>query len=228
MTMRRHVFGLVTLLFISTSAFGQKTNFRPTIVILYPHEKTTDNDIDKELEKYKVQIEISDEKKAAFLLDVKDGPENWKKIGEAEFELLRKQDFFTTLTFGCEIYLSFRLFESYPDFLVLPISESCDGNLNGLKKIANKHKVDWVLNFPKIKLEKEETIKRTTVTFQLYNVLADKVIFQKDYIGINKNPGLEFTCENDEDSWRCTLSNLESVALFDILEQIDRNKKYWR
>ena len=66
------------------------------------------------------------------------------------------------------------------------------------------------------------------MTFQLYNVNADKVMFHKEYTGINKNPGLEFTCEDNEDSWECTLNNLESVALFDILDEINRGKKYWR
>jgi hypothetical protein len=219
---------IAILLLITTSVLGQRTKFRPTIVILYPYEKVTSEEIDKELEQFIVEMEGTEEGKAAFLLDVKDGPENWKRIREMEFEFLNKQDFFTTLTFGCEIYISFKLFEYNPDFLVIPVRDSCDGNLKSLKKMADKYTVDWVLNFPKIKLEKEGAIKRTTVTFQLYSVLADKVVFQKDYTGINKNPGLEFTCENDEDSWHCTLNNLESVALFDILDEINKGKKYWR
>ena len=145
-----------------------------------------------------------------------------------ELELLSKRDFFTQLTFGCEIYISFKLFEYNEDFLSLPVRDTSNGDLKSLKRIADKYHVDWVLNFPKIRLETEGTLKRTTVIFQLYNVLANKVLFQKEYSGINKNPGLEFTCEDNEDSWDCTLNSIQSVALFDILDQIDRNKKYWR
>lgn len=216
-----------TLIIFSISAFGQTDTFRPTIVILYPYEKIVSQEIDKELQKFKIETEIADDRKADWIKQAGDA-KNWIKIKEAELEFLKKQDFFTKLTFVCEIYISFKLFEYNPNFLSLPVLDSCNGDNKALKAIAEKYKVDWVLNFPRIKLEKDGSQKKTTVTFQLYNVNADKVMFQKDYVGINKNPGLEFTCMDNEDSWECTLNNLESVALFDILDEINRGKKYWR
>lgn len=225
----RHLILLLTTFLITTSSYGQKDKFEPTIVILYPFEKVYSDEIRRELQEFKRkrETEFTEEQKEALMKDV-GSAKNWRKIREAEIDFLGNQDFFTHLTFGCEIYLSFKLFEYNPDFLALPARDSCKGDLATLKTIAKKHNVDWVLNFPKIALEKKGDKKITTVTFQLYNVNADKVLFEKVYTGTNKNPGLEFTCENDEDSWRCTLNSLESVALFDILDEINRGKKYWR
>ena len=153
---------------------------------------------------------------------------NWRRIREAEIDFLKKQDFFTHLTFRSEIYLSFSLFEYNPDFLAFPARDSCDGDIKILKTIAKKYGVDWVLNFPRITLKKDGEKKITTVIFQLYNVNVGKILFQKEYTGTNKNPGSEFTCEDNEDSWECTLNSLESIALFDILDEINGGKKYWR
>jgi len=74
----------------------------------------------------------------------------FKLKAEKEIIFLEKMDMGSQVSFGLNIYFSFKLFEYYENHIVYPAHEKIEPTKVGLREIAEKHNMNWILNIPKI------------------------------------------------------------------------------
>ena len=217
---------LILLFLIATVlSFGQ-TKFEPTIVILSPNETSYEKSFEKELTEYNktlINNNYKNEEVQTYLSssEFKSQPENIQEMTKSEIEFSKKMNFFKQASSISEQFLAYRFFEKFPNLLIKLKDQKSNGTLNDLRQISKKENVQYVINFSKIELYKQDMISYAKIKIQLYDNITNSIILDKFYIGDWNNPGFEFSCSNQ--SINCTLNNALSKSLKDIIYTIAVN-----
>jgi len=221
--MKNQLFTFIILLF-STSTFAQE-KLEPTILILSPYETKFDKSFKQEIRADNKRIvefnNVADRESHLQSEDFLSQPENIREMIKSEIEFAKNLDFFKNTSFISEQFLAYRFFEKFPNLLIILKDQKNDGSLSGLKKVSEKGKFQYVLNFSKIELFKKNDIGYAEINIQLFDNISNSIILDKSYIGDWNNPGFEFACTNK--SINCTINNALSKALNDIIYTIANN-----
>lgn len=216
-----------TLLFLIATVLGfGQTKLEPTIVILSPNETSYGKPFEKELTEYNNTLnnnKYKDEEVQAYLSssEFKSQPENIQEMTKFEIEFSKKMNFFKQASSISEQFLAYRFFEKFPNLLIKLKDQKSNGTLKDLGQISKKENVQYVINFSKIELYKQDMVSYAKIKIQLYDNITNSIVLDKSYIGDWNNPGFEFSCSNQ--SINCTLNNALSKSLKDIIYTIAVN-----
>ena len=81
------------------------------------------------------------------------------------------RDSFNTVSVGSSGFLFYRFYEHFPNVLIKLSTEKSNGSLENLKSISEKETIQYVLNFPFVKIYKEKGKTFADVKVQLYDCL---------------------------------------------------------
>ena len=217
---------LFTLIILSASilTFAQE-KLEPTILILSPNETKYEKSFKKEVTEYNNSIvknnNISETESYLKSEDFLSQPENIRKMIKSEIDFAINIDFFKNASSISEQFLTYRLFEKFPNLLIILKDQKSDGSLTNLKSISENDKFQYVLNFSKIDLYKKDNVGYAEIKVQLFDNISNSILVDKSYVGDWYNPGFEFACTNE--SINCTINNALSQALNDIIYTIANN-----
>jgi hypothetical protein len=217
---------ILLFLIVTVLSFGQ-AKFEPTIVILSPNETSYEKSFEKELTGYNNTLKnnnnYKDEEIQTYLSssEFTSQPENIQEMTKSEIEFLKKMNFFKQASSISSQFLAYRFFEKFPNLLIKLKDQKSNGALNDLRQISKKENVQYVINFSKIELYKQDMVSYAKIKIQLYDSITNSIILDKSYIGDWNNPGFEFSCSNQ--SINCTLNNALSKSLKDIIYTIAIN-----
>ena len=220
--MKKQLFTLIILL-VSILTFAQE-KLEPTILILSPNETKYEKSFNKEVAEYNnssVKNNLSETESYLKSEEFLSQPENIREMIKSEIEFAKNIDFFKNASSISEQFLAYRFFEKFPNLLITLKDQKSDGSINDLKNISKNKKFQYVLNFSKIELYKEDSIGYAKIDVQLFDGMSNSIILDKSYIGDWNNPGFEFACTNQ--SINCTINNALSKALNDIIYTIASN-----
>jgi len=212
---------IITLIYFTTS-FSQK-NRVPSIVVLSPQETITNKGLDSIAKLYKHEKKLTEEHKQRVR---KSNGKNFELKSEKEILFMEKMDLGSQITFGLNFYLSYKLFEYHENHMVYPAHEINNSTKAELKKIAEKHKMNWVVNIPTVKFQTNNKVNSGEIRFQLYNLKLDEIVLDEVLTANDQNPGFEFTCESG--TINCVTNNLTSSLSNKVLGFLNKNRKYWR
>lgn len=214
---------LTILVLIIFSVHGQ--NHEPQILILAPNETTFDKKFEKEITKINGDLSgrPKTEGQEEYLKsnEFTSQPENIRLMTLSEIKFSEKMDFFRQTSFFAQQYLSYRFYERFTNLLILLSDNKSKGELTDLKVLADKEKMQYVLNFAKIELYKSNGIAYSKIKVQLYDNLAGEYLVNKDFEGDWRNPGFEFACQDK--TIHCTINNALSSALAEVIQAIAAN-----
>ncbi|WP_127846818.1 hypothetical protein [Psychroflexus aestuariivivens] len=215
-----------TLIILLTSflTFAQE-KFEPTILILSPNETKYEKSFKKEIAEYNNSIEknnnTSETESYLKSEDFLSQPENIREMIKSEIEFAKNIDFFKNASSISEQFLAYRFFEKFPNLLIILKDKKSNGSLNNLKSISENNKFQYVLNFSRIELYKQNNVGYAKIKVELFDNISNSLVLDKTYIGDWNNPGFEFACTNE--SINCTINNALSKALNDIIYTIAVN-----
>ncbi len=221
--MKKQLFTLIILL-ASFLTFAQE-KFEPTILILSPNETKYEKSFKKEIAEYNSSIEknnnTSETESYLNSEDFLSQPENIREMIKSEIEFTKNIDFFKNASSISEQFLAYRFFEKFPNLLIILKDKKSDGSLINLKSISENEKFQYVLNFSKIELYKQNDVGYAKIKIELFDNISNSIVLDKSYIGDWNNPGFEFACTNE--SINCTINNALSKALNDIIYTVAIN-----
>lgn len=213
----------ILIITIAYSAFGQP--YEPKMIILTPdyftYEKTFEEEIkakNKELSEYS-----QNSAEAAYLKsdEFKSQPKNIQQMVHSQLRFSENLYFQKETSYMAYQYLTYRFYERFTNLLILLMDIKSNGSLADSKSIAEKQKMQYVLNFSKIELFKKKKTGFVRISVQLYDNISQTFLINKDYEGDWTNPGFEFACADK--SIECTINNALSKALNDVIVEITSN-----
>ena len=213
----------LTLILITTlNCFSQEKRV-PTVIVLSPQETIIDEELDSiaKLDEHKGKMTDVQKQRIREL-----NGENFDLKSEKEILFLEKMDLGSDITFGLNFYLSFKLFEYNENHMVYPAHEKNDSTKEELKRISEKHDMNWILNIPKIQILTKDNEIIGVIQYQLYNQKKDTIVLDEVLIATDHNPGFTFACE--EGTINCVKNNITSGVSEKVLGFLNENKEYWR
>jgi hypothetical protein len=213
---------LILILITSLNLFSQE-NRVPSIVVLNPQETIYDKGLDSIAKLYEYKEKPSDEQKQRIR---ESNGENFDLKSEKEILFMGKMDLGSQITFGLNFYLSYKLFEYNENNMVYPAHEINNSTKAELKKIAENHNMNWIVNIPKVEFQTNKNEMSGKIRYQLYNLKFDEIVLDQILTADDQNPGFEFACESG--TIDCVTNNLTSTISYKILGFLNKNRKYWR
>jgi hypothetical protein len=213
---------LILILITSLNLFSQEIRV-PSIVVLSPQETIYDKGLDSIAKLYERKGKLTDEHKQRVR---QSNGENFELKSEKEILFMEKMDLGSQITFGLNFYLSFKLFEYHENNMVYPAHEITNSTKAELKKIAEKHNMNWVVNIPRVEFLSNDKEMTGEIRYQLYNLKFDEIVLNKILTADDQNPGFTFACESG--TINCVINNLTSAISYNVLGFLNKNKKYWR
>lgn len=204
--------------YISIFVFGQQ-KFDPQILVLPPSEKIYEKAFEKDIAK--LNQDLKSKNRTDDLFSQGENPENIKIYQKSLGDFVKNLDFFDTVSVGSSGFLFYRFYEHFPNVLIKLSTEKNNGSLESLKSISEKETIQYVLNFPFVKIYKEQGKIFADVKVQLYDNLKKSIVLEQIYKGGLYNPGFEFSC--DGKSLNCCINNALSQALDDIIREVAMN-----
>ncbi len=213
---------LMFCLLVFSESFSQEKRV-PSIVVLSAQELTYDKELDSIVASYKNMRKLTEEQKKRIR---ESNGENFTLKSEKEILFLEEMDLGSQVSFGLNFYLSFKLFEYHENNMVYPAHEKNSSTKTDLKKIADKHDMNWIVNIPTINFTLKDGIKKAKVRFQLYNQKFDAIVLDNTFTVEDQNPGFTFACEPG--TINCVINNTTSAISHQILQFLNEKRKYWR
>ncbi len=213
---------IIISLFYSLASFSQE-NRVSSIVVLSPQETITDKGLDSIAKMYKREQKLTDEHKQRVR---ENNGENFELKSKKEILFLEKMDLGSQITFGLNFYFSYKLFEYHENHMVYPAHETNNSTKSELKKIAEKHNMNWIVNIPKVEFAKNKNGIIGEIRYQLYNLKFDEIVLNEKLTADDQNPGFTFACESG--TINCMTNNLTSAISNKVLGFLNKNRKYWR
>ncbi|HET9136027.1 MAG TPA: hypothetical protein VFO76_05265 [Candidatus Kapabacteria bacterium] len=201
------------------SALDAQPVEEPQILILTPNQVSYDPSFEKEI---KNQTELLRKKIDSNPIEnILNSPE-FLKLPDARKKFFlnfktfyERLDFFKNIALICGNYLSYTFAEKFPNPLITMNDIHTAGSVAELRAIHDSVGLQYIINFPSVRLYKDSGKAFAKITMQLYDGQTGAIAFSKEYIGGWDNPGFEFACEDSTLS--CTINNALSQALAEVV-----------
>ncbi len=216
------VYFLFALLTISTTVFAQN-EFSPTIIATWPYQEIATDEIKNELKDYNKEIEITEEIRRNYVKE--NLAENWKITRSNELDYLKKQTFFSQISYLITTNITYKIYEYHNHPLIYPVVDKTSTARLSLQNLAKKYKMDWVIDVAKVEAKKVNGEKIVEARIVLYNIVTNRVFLDRTYSKKALNPGGQLECE--EGSWQCALNSVVDAAVKDLFDQFEKNRRYW-
>lgn len=229
----KHTFKiLLGLLILTNFTFGQSIDTLK-VYILTPFKVEVSEDYLIEYSKLKSDIlqkrtEIKQQKladKQEHLDEYNSQPEYSRKMFDNEL------DFYDSLTIDNYIslvvreYIAYRLYKPFKikTRLVLVETTKLNSNIDNYLKFSQEGKNTFIINFPSMKIYKEDNEIRVQTNIELYSNSTNTILLTKDTIGRAKTEMTDYPICS-ENSWDCAFVNSVYPNLYEILNLIvERN-----
>lgn len=195
-------------------ATGQKM---PQIITLYPGSITVTEDLRSELQKYNMDIEITEEMRAEFVSPAL--PQHWQKNRTMMLEFMKEQDFFGLVTKSISDQLTYLLHNNHDAIINFPVREVCPPDLKTYRQFADKYQVAWIVNLTSLEMTKQADSVFLKVRIQLFNKPSNWIWLNKEYIAQSGG------CKKDPID--CALSDLVDQCATEIFDMIEAKRHYW-
>lgn len=214
-------FALVVFFLISLSSFAQQ-NYEPKILILTPAKTSISSNLNAEFKAQSDTISIIAAKAK--------GREQQKPISHLKniqlmtdnaYEFLINMTFFKQVSYISQSYLSYRFYERFPNELILIKDTLVSAKISDMQKLAEQQNMDYIVSYPTIDLFKQNDVRQSKLSIQLYERSSNSFLIDQVYIGDQDNHGFEFAC--NEGSINCIVNNALSIGLNDVLKEIAGN-----
>jgi hypothetical protein len=220
---RNLTFLIAFILIIKVSA----QDYEPQILILSPNkikfEKGFDSEIEKSNEKIRQYSNSAEQQQYIKSEEFKKQPENLKLMTLSSIKFSENMDFFKYSSFITQQYLSYRFYERFTNLLILLSDSKSNGDKKELKTIADREKLQYIINFTKIEILKKDGISFAKILLQLFDNESNTFLINKEYEGDWNNPGFEFACTDS--SINCAINNALSQGLSEVIYSIASNNK---
>ena len=171
----------ICIFLTSANLFGQ-ARYEPSILILVPNEITNDKRFEDEIDGFnriiRERMNTAEREKALQSDAFKKQPENIQKIIASETMFLKTLNFNNQISYSAEQYLAYRLFEKFPNMLLLLKDSKVKADLSELKNESEEANVQYILNFPKLEFYSENGSKYAKVYIQFYDRITNSVIIK--------------------------------------------------
>ncbi|MFN3195709.1 MAG: hypothetical protein ACE364_07175 [Chlorobiota bacterium] len=215
----------ISLVFIFSSLGIYSQNYEPTILILYPNETTVDVGLKNELIEnenfYEGNRQYRIDKSERNLNQVPKESENIRKIYKKQIEFAKTSGYYGNISSIVESLLQYKFIDRFNNLMIFAVDETSDGKIEELEEIAQKYDMQYVVNFPEVRIMSKYGKKQSVIKVQLYDDIKKEIVIDKEYKGDSQNPGFEFTCKDG--SIECTFNNALSIALREITFQVASN-----
>ncbi|TDL99544.1 MAG: hypothetical protein C4K58_06520 [Flavobacteriaceae bacterium] len=190
-------------------------------MVLAPNEFTYDKVFEKEIKSKNSELakgEAHQKFESINFEDFKD-EENIKLMALSEMKYTEDLNFSTQISLLAYQYLSYILLERFPNGKILISKQTSTGSIDEYKKLSESQDVDYVLNFSKVELFKNNGQNFVKLTTQLYDNFSKEVVVKSEYIGDNKDRGVYmFSCKNN--SIDCNVTNALYLVLKEVIGEI--------
>ena len=211
---------LLLLLAVVTLANAQE-KYSPTLIVLNSQETVVAQELDS-IAKTFIQKGLSNQAKK----NIREENGDFKLKAEKEIEFLEETDIASNITYGLNYFLSYKVFEHFQNLLIYPANETHNSSHDSLKKISEKHDVNWVVNLKRIEFFTDNNELKAKIDYQLYNQKVNEIVISNQFVVGDKNPGFEFACQSG--SLSCVINNSIRYMSNEILSFMWKDKKYWR
>jgi hypothetical protein len=210
---------IITLVIsIGTLHVCAQQTYKPAVVVLVPSRLQYDTVFAKEVSEAEFIGRPSAADRKEFLEGLKGKEKNIQQMELAEFEYRKKGNFASQFSLGLYGMITYRIFGETEKCLILPSHDKSGSKPDDLKKIANKHKVNWVVNPVELSSYLQDGKKFSKLKFVLYDLSRNKIVIDKEYVGESRSPGFELSCESG--SLECTINNLIGFVTHDVVMAI--------
>lgn len=227
----------LTILFgflLFSSSFGQQIDTLK-VIVLSPNKIEVANNYLPEYNKQKNDIleirkTLKDQKttdKQAKLEEYNKQPDYTKIMFENELNFYDNLTIDNYISMIVREYISYRLYKPYkikPRIILVSLINS-DSDINKYVKISNGRKNLFIINFPTMKLFKENGKIKVKTKIELYSAQTNEILLSKENIGIPK-AGLTDYPMCSGDNWDCAFVNSVYPSLIDILKIISEKNTY--
>lgn len=224
--MSRTLYYLIIGFFIFNSfEIKAQVDFDPSVIILTPNEVESDKSTEKEISEFnkKLSEQLANQPNRDNELkeQLKGQPENIQLMTKNTADFSKSIDFYSMIPSITEQFLQYRLFETFPNLLIMAKHEKSDGYPKSLTSIAEKYNSQFVINFKNVKTFKSKESKILELDIQIFDRISNSTILDRKYTGDESNPGFEFACENGTIS--CCANNAIKSFIYDAMRVIAEN-----
>lgn len=205
---------LIITFFVSQITVGQKS-YKPTIAVLDPFQTKYDTILSTKIDEYTYEAVISLEEEKKIVDSLKNGENNIQVMDIAAFHFSKKMNFGSYFTLSINTMLSYMVFGQTENCIVIPSHDIANGETIYLKSLADKHKVQWIVNPVFLNVYIKDGNQYLTARIQIFDRKKNKIVLDKEYTGDTENPGFELSCESG--TLECTVNNVINSSLNDIL-----------
>jgi hypothetical protein len=225
---------LIGLLFLSNYSLAQGTDTLKVIVLTPNHVEVSANCRDEYLNFRKETIEnrtlLKAEKlkeKEEHLKEYNDQPDYTKKMFD------NKLDFYDSLTIDNYVsmianeYIGYRLHKPFKikPRLVFIEAKKLNSDLGEYSKLSNGEKNFFIVNFPSVRVFKENNEFKVKTKIELYSNATKEILYTAENIGLMKTEMTDYPmCYNN--NWDCAFVNSVYPSLYKILFIIAEKNTY--
>jgi hypothetical protein len=118
-------------------------------------------------------------------------------------------------------YIAFRLYKPFKikPRLVFVETSKIKSNIDDYSKFSHVGKNAFIINFPLMKIYKEDDELRVQTTIELYSSDAHQILLTKEAIGKPRSEMTDYPMCSDN-NWDCAFVNSVYPNLFDLLKLI--------
>ncbi len=225
------IFGLLAL---TNFAFGQNTDTLKVYVLTPYKVEISDNFLQEYndlknnvIEKRNILKEQKNKEKETNIEEYNKLPDYTKLMFDNELNFYDNLTVDNYISLLVREYIAYRLYKPFKikPRLVFVVSTKLNSNLDEYLKFTKSDKNTFIINFPTMKLYKENNELKVKTKVELYSSLENKVVFSNETVGIKKTEMTDYPmCYND--NLDCAFVNSVYPNLFKILFIIAEKNTY--
>ena|SRR5690554_2450854 len=225
------ILGLLTL---TNFAFGQNTDTLKVYVLTPNKIEISDNflheynNLKKEvIEKRNIIKEQKTKEKETNIEEYNKQPDYTKLMFDNELNFYDSLTVDNYISLVVREYIAYRLYKPFKikPRLVFVVSTKLNSNLDEYLKFTKSDKNTFIINFPTMKLYKENNEFKVKTKVELYSSLANEVLFSNETVGLKKTEMTDYPmCYND--NWDCAFVNSVYPNLYKMLFIIAEKNTY--
>ncbi|MFB6456428.1 hypothetical protein ACE38W_14240 [Chitinophaga sp. Hz27] len=204
------------LIVLTGNSISAQVHYEPSILVLTPGKVTVSEEVKKEYDTANNNNIVAMRDDNAE--DYAQAPANIQLMHTNLITYTRQLNVSKMFSFQAAGYLFYRFFERFKNLLVLVKDTSAGPEITALQAIASQENMEYIINIPAVLFFMKDNIRYCKARFQLYEKSSNSLLINEEYTGNETNPGFEFGCQ--EGTLECTISNVLSPALTDIITQV--------
>jgi len=219
---------ILGLFFLTNFAFGQNIDTLKVVVLIPNKVEVADNyltDYTKlRSDILTKRVDLKNQKlkdKKEHLKEYNVQPEYTKQMFDNELNFYDSLTIDNYISLVVREYIAYRLYKPFKikPRLVFVQATKLNSSIDEYSKFAKGNKNLFIVNFPTMKLYKENNNFKVQTKIELYSSLTNEILLTKETIGLTKTEMTDYPmCSGN--SWDCAFVNSVYPNLYDVLKII--------